>query len=126
MSSTIKARLTNSYLIGEIFGMIFFGILIDRVGRRTGILATTLFLVLGLVLSTASHGTSELGMFWMMIVARGIAGFGAGGEYPVCGTSATEAADESHGLRRRRGFLVAITTDTALDLVPLPILASFI
>ncbi|KAJ5754233.1 Major facilitator superfamily domain general substrate transporter [Penicillium manginii] len=116
MSSTIKARLTNSYLIGEIFGMIFFGILIDRVGRRTGILATTLFLVLGLVLSTASHGTSELGMFWMMIVARGIAGFGAGGEYPVCGTSATEAADESHGLRRRRGFLVAITTDTALDL----------
>jgi MFS family permease len=53
-------------------------------------------------------------------VARGIAGFGAGGEYPVCGTSATEAADETHGLRHRRGFLVAITTDTALDLVRIP------
>ncbi|KAJ5398318.1 hypothetical protein N7509_006431 [Penicillium cosmopolitanum] len=116
MSSTIKSRLTNSYLIGEIFGMIFFGVLIDRLGRRTGILATTLFLVLGLVLATASRGSSQLGMFWMMIVARGIAGFGAGGEYPVCGTSATEAADETHGLRHRRGFLVAITTDTALDL----------
>jgi len=56
-------------------------------------------------------------MFWMMVVARGIAGFGAGGEYPVCGTSATEAADETAKLRDRRGFLVAMTTNTALDLV---------
>jgi MFS family permease len=56
-------------------------------------------------------------MFWMMIVARGIAGFGAGGEYPVCATSATEAADETIDLRKRRGFLVALTTDFAIDLV---------
>jgi MFS family permease len=56
-------------------------------------------------------------MFWMMIVARGVAGFGAGGEYPVCGTSATEAADETTELRKRRGLLVAVTTDFAVDLV---------
>jgi MFS family permease len=56
-------------------------------------------------------------MFWMMVVARGIAGFGAGGEYPVCATSATEAADETVQLRKRRGFLVAATTDFAVDLV---------
>lgn len=53
----------------------------------------------------------------MMIVARGVAGFGAGGEYPVCATSATEAADETAHLRKRRGFLVAFTTDFAIDLV---------
>ena len=53
----------------------------------------------------------------MMIVVRGIAGFGAGGEYPVCATSATEAADETVQLRKRRGFLVAVTTDFAVDLV---------
>lgn len=56
-------------------------------------------------------------MFWMMIVARGVAGFGAGGEYPVCGTSATEAADETLQLRKRRGILVATTADFAIDLV---------
>lgn len=61
MSSTIKARLSNSYLIGEIFGMLFFGVLIDRMGRRTGIIAATLFLVLGVVLATAAHGTTQLG-----------------------------------------------------------------
>jgi MFS family permease len=137
MSSTIKSRLSNSYLIGEIFGMLFFGVLIDRIGRRTGVVAATAFLILGVVLATASHGKSELGylflfpdmdsernidsllcrMFWMMIVSRGIAGFGAGGEYPVCATSATEAADETAQLRKRRGFLVASTTDFAVDLV---------
>lgn len=53
----------------------------------------------------------------MMIVARGIAGFGAGGEYPVCASSATEAADETEKLRKRRGFLVAVSTDFAVDLV---------
>jgi MFS family permease len=61
MSSTIKSRLSNSYLIGEIFGMLFFGVLIDRIGRRTGIIAATAFLILGVVLATASHGKSQLG-----------------------------------------------------------------
>lgn len=41
----------------------------------------------------------------MTIVARGIAGFGAGSEYPVCVASATEAADETVQLGKRRGFL---------------------
>lgn len=61
MSSTIKARLSNSYLIGEIFGMLFFGVLIDRMGRRTGIILATVLLVLGVILATAAHGTSQLG-----------------------------------------------------------------
>ncbi|KAL2865981.1 major facilitator superfamily domain-containing protein [Aspergillus lucknowensis] len=116
MSSQIKSRLSNSFLIGEIFGMIFFGALVDRLGRRTGVVAATLFLVVGVALSAAAHGTSESGTFWMMIISRGVAGFGAGGEYPVCATSATEAADETAKLRKRRGILVASTTDFAIDL----------
>lgn len=52
MSDTISTRLTNSYLIGEIFGMLFFGFVIDKIGRRTGIVFATLFLVLGIVLAS--------------------------------------------------------------------------
>lgn len=44
----------------------------------------------------------------MLIIARGIAGVGAGGEYPVCGVAATEAADETAYVRKRRGFLVGM------------------
>jgi MFS family permease len=116
ISSEIKTRLSNSYLIGEIFGMLTFGMIIDRLGRRTGIVFATVFLVLGIVIATAAHGDSQLGLFWMMIIGRGIAGFGAGGEYPVCGTNSCEAADESEYVRKKRGILVAMTTDFAIDL----------
>ncbi|KAL1889385.1 hypothetical protein Sste5346_008952 [Sporothrix stenoceras] len=116
-TSIIKTRLSNAYLIGEIFGMLFFGCAIDRLGRRTGIIFATLFLVLGIVLATAAHGKggSELGMFWMMIIGRGVSGFGAGGEYPTCGTGSAEASDETSFGRRRRGMLVAVATDFAID-----------
>ena len=36
---------------------------------------------------------------------------------PVCGTSSAEASDESAYVRRRRGILVAMSTDFAIDLV---------
>jgi MFS family permease len=37
-------------------------------------------------------------------------------QYPVCGTGSTEASDETQFVRRRRGILVAISTDFAIDL----------
>ena len=51
-----------------------------------------------------------------MIVGRGVAGFGAGGEYPVCATGSTEASDESEFVRKKRGILVALSTDFSIDL----------
>ncbi|KAF9767351.1 hypothetical protein IL306_000093 [Fusarium sp. DS 682] len=107
-SSSIKTRFSNAFLIGEVLGMLFFGYAIDKLGRRTGIVFATLFLVLGIILATAGHGKTEIGMFWMMIVGRGIAGFGAG--------SSTEASDETTHVRHRRGFLVADATDFSIDL----------
>ena len=60
ISDTIKTRLSNAYLIGEIFGMLFFGFVIDKIGRRTGIVFATFFLVLGIIIATAAHGTVSL------------------------------------------------------------------
>ncbi|KAM0476563.1 hypothetical protein ACHAP7_006813 [Fusarium lateritium] len=99
-SSSIKTRLSNTF----------------SSARRTGIVFATLFLVLGIILATAAHGETELGMFWMMIVGRGVAGFGAGGEYPTCSTGGTEASDETSFVRRQRGLLVAAATDFSIDL----------
>lgn len=38
------------------------------------------------------------------------------GEYPTCGTTSSEAADENAEVRRRRGVLSAVATDFAIDL----------
>src|SRR5687767_4352089 len=53
-------------------------------------------------------------MFWMMIIGRGIAGVGAGGEYTVCTSQAIECADSTEAMRRRRGLLVAVSTNAAI------------
>ncbi len=55
-TTSIGTRLSNSYLIGEIFGMLFFGFIIDKIGRRTGVVFATFFLILGIILATAAHG----------------------------------------------------------------------
>ncbi|KIR28132.1 hypothetical protein I307_00648 [Cryptococcus deuterogattii 99/473] len=124
---TMKTRLSNSILIGEIFGasfdfcsrqslqMVLFGLCADRLGRRWGIVGCIFFLVLGVTLATAAHGKSEIGMLWMTVIGRGVAGLGAGGEYAVCATSAVEAADETHDrLRKKRALFVASSTNTAI------------
>ncbi|KAI3395853.1 hypothetical protein diail_790 [Diaporthe ilicicola] len=116
LTDAIYDRLSNSFLIGMILGMLFFGVVVDQLGRKTGAVATTAFLVLGIVLSAAASGTSPTGMFWMLIVARGIAGVGAGGEYPVSGAGAAEATDESQKYRKHRGFMFAMLADLSSSL----------
>ncbi|KAK8030384.1 hypothetical protein PG990_000118 [Apiospora arundinis] len=116
LTSAIYQRLSNAFLIGMIVGMLLFGVVADQLGRKTGAVATTILLVLGIVLSSASHGTTETGMFWMLIVARGVAGVGAGGEYPVSGAGAAEATDESAKYRKRRGFMFAMLADLSASL----------
>lgn len=32
----------------------------------------------GIVIATAAHGVTVEGMFWMMVIGRGVAGVGAG------------------------------------------------
>ena len=41
--------------------MLTFGFVIDKLGRRTGIVFATCFLILGIILATAAHGETHLG-----------------------------------------------------------------
>ncbi|KAJ6502179.1 major facilitator superfamily domain-containing protein [Mycena sanguinolenta] len=132
LTPTMKTRISNSFFIGEIVGMLFFGSIIDRIGRKSGVVLTTSTLILGIILSAAAHGGSPNGLLWMLLVGRGLAGVGAGGEYPVCGTAAIEAADETAHVRKWRGFLIASVGDLAIDfgfvlsgLVPLIVMAAY-
>ncbi|KAK2054605.1 major facilitator superfamily transporter [Colletotrichum caudatum] len=116
LTTAIYQRLSNAFLIGMIIGMILFGVISDQLGRKTGAIATTILLVLGIALSTAASGHTPTGMFWMLIIARGIAGVGAGGEYPVSGAGAAEATDEDAKFRKRRGFMFAMLADLSASL----------
>ncbi|UKZ76416.1 hypothetical protein TrVFT333_004120 [Trichoderma virens FT-333] len=116
LTNSIYSRLSNAFLIGMIIGMLFFGVIVDQLGRKTGAVATTILLVLGIAMSAAANGSSPKGLFWMLIIARGVAGVGAGGEYPVSGAGAVEATDESGQYRKHRGFMFAMLADLSSDL----------
>ncbi|CAM0143251.1 hypothetical protein VKS41_008721 [Umbelopsis sp. WA50703] len=110
--SYASTRVSNALLIGDIIGQIGFGILIDRVGRKFGIIACTAFVCLGIILATASSGLTPQGLFWMLCISRGISGVGIGGEYPCCSTAAGESAEESG---RSRGFWLVICGNFIID-----------
>lgn len=116
LTSSMYSRLSNSFLIGMIIGMLAFGVVVDQFGRKTGAVATTILLVLGIAMSAAANGNTPQGLLWMLVIARGVAGVGAGGEYPVAGSGAAEATDESGEYRKHRGFMFAMLADLSASL----------
>ncbi|KAJ8067871.1 hypothetical protein OCU04_003458 [Sclerotinia nivalis] len=107
-TAATSTRVSNALLVGEIFGQVTIGLTCDYYGRKFAIIATTLMIVFGGALATASKGVTINGMFWMMTVARGIIGFGVGGEYPASSTSASEAANE-HAPKNRGPIFILVT-----------------
>ncbi|KAF0315335.1 putative glycerophosphoinositol permease [Colletotrichum asianum] len=99
----LKAEYPQQYT-----SVVTIGLTCDYLGRKFAIILTTALIVLGLILATAASGVTIDGMFWMMTVARGIIGFGAGGEYPASSTSASEAANE-HSLKNRGPIFILVT-----------------
>lgn len=106
-TADMKTSVSNASLVGTIFGQVAIGILADRLNRKQSIVIATCFLVFGTIMCAAAHGASVNGMFWMLIIFRGVTGFGIGAEYPSCSVSANEAANES--FKRRGGIFVLVT-----------------
>lgn len=106
-NTDMKTNLSNASLVGTIFGQVIIGVLSDRLNRKQSIVIATCFLVFGTILCAAAHGKSVNGMFWMLIIFRGVTGFGIGAEYPSCSVSANEAANET--VRRRGGVFCLVT-----------------
>jgi MFS family permease len=107
-TSYYSTAVSNALLVGEIIGQLVIGLTCDYLGRKTAIVITTMMIVVGGILATAAHGVTTQGMFWMLIIARGIVGFGTGGEYPASSTSASEAANE-HTLKNRGPVFILVT-----------------
>ncbi|KAH8693761.1 hypothetical protein BGW36DRAFT_301342 [Talaromyces proteolyticus] len=107
-TSTVSTRVSNALLVGEVLGQIVIGWTCDYLGRKWAIVITTLMIVIGGILATASNGYTIDGMFWMMTVARGVIGFGTGGEYPASSISASEAANE-RSLKNRGPTFILVT-----------------
>src|SRR5260221_7428675 len=76
-TSICTSPLPEVYLhLGTIIGMIFIGLVCDRMGRKVALVSTTLVIAIGATLGTAARGAhgSPSGLFWFLTFARGITG----------------------------------------------------
>lgn len=89
------AAINSSALLTAVAGCLVFGVLMDRLGRRTMYGLEALLLTAGAILSALSTNP------WMLILGRAIVGLGVGGDYPASAVIVSEFANRSH-----RGQLV--------------------
>ncbi|KAI8335474.1 major facilitator superfamily domain-containing protein [Chlamydoabsidia padenii] len=129
-NTTVSSRLSYAMFVGCVVGQLGFGLFVDRIGRKAGLVATTGFVILGATMSALSNGFTPQGLLWMMVIARGILGVGVGGEYPCSSVSAGESADEVSP--SNRGKLFVLLTNFVIDfgyvvsaLIPLILLAIY-
>lgn len=109
----IKTRVSNALLVGAIIGQLGVGWVCDRYGRKFALVLTTVTIVVGAVLATASSGGTLEKMMWMMTIARGLTGIGVGGEYPASSVSAMEVANER--MQKNRGPIFILCTNLVLS-----------
>ncbi|KDO23947.1 hypothetical protein SPRG_22256 [Saprolegnia parasitica CBS 223.65] len=106
--SNMKSSVSTSALIGAVLGQLVFGVLGDIYGRKNCMVATCALLIIGGILCAAAYGGSDLGTLWFLVVARGILGFGIGGEYPLAASSSSEDATSTADRNRRNLFSASI------------------
>ncbi|MDQ2754591.1 MAG: MFS transporter, partial [Actinomycetota bacterium] len=88
-SSGVSFAVGTVYLLGEVFGALFFGRLSDRWGRKNLFMITLGVYLFGGALSALTLGHSHVWVFWLEFT-RFVAGAGIGGEYAAINSAIDE------------------------------------
>ncbi|RDB30893.1 hypothetical protein Hypma_004890 [Hypsizygus marmoreus] len=102
---------------GIVVGMLLFGYLSDKVGRKFGMMSAAGIVVVFSGLSAASSGANGRvgGLLNMLSTMRFFLGIGVGAEYPCGSVSASEQSEEN-GIRKGTWHRwLALSTNTMID-----------
>ncbi len=88
-SGGVSFAVGTVYLLGEVFGALFFGRLSDKWGRRNLFMITLGVYLFGGFLSALTFGHSQVWVYWLW-ATRFIAGAGIGGEYAAINSAIDE------------------------------------
>jgi MFS family permease len=88
-SGSVAFSVGTVYLLGEVFGALFFGRLSDKWGRKNLFMITLGVYLVGGGLSALTFGHSEVWVLWLDMT-RFIAGAGIGGEYAAINSAIDE------------------------------------
>ncbi|WFD20541.1 hypothetical protein MCAP1_002788 [Malassezia caprae] len=108
MDDTTQETLTAIAFAGTVLGMLVFGYYSDAVGRKSGMIISTLIILVFTALSAGSYykGSSR-GMVQMLTAWRFFTGIGIGAEYPTGSVAAAEQSEELPGYFQHGPFIFA-------------------
>ena len=92
-SKSSKALIASATSVGAVVGMLLFGFLGDRVGRRFGVLVTGSLVAVGSILSAVCVRSETMSLMTQMTIYRTLLGVGIGGEYPLSASMASESSE---------------------------------
>ncbi|CAD6890690.1 unnamed protein product [Tilletia controversa] len=103
---------------GTVIGMLVFGYLTDRVGRKFGMLFASIWLSIFCILSALAWGAggSIDGLFSALIAFRFIQGIAIGAEYPAGSVACSESTESAGVNKKRQQMYFSLATHTMLDL----------
>ncbi|KAF8207091.1 MFS Git1p-related glycerophosphoinositol and glycerophosphocholine permease [Mycena galopus ATCC 62051] len=103
---------------GTIIGMLAFGWISDKVGRKFGMMASAGMVAFFSALSSASSGANHSvhGLLNMLIVCRFFLGIGIGAEYPTGSVSCSEQTEGKHVAKNAQHRWFALATNSMIDL----------
>ncbi|TFK75122.1 MFS Git1p-related glycerophosphoinositol and glycerophosphocholine permease [Pluteus cervinus] len=112
-----STTLASLAFAGTIVGMVTFGYLSDKIGRKFGMMTATAIVVVFSALSAASVGAhgSLGGMLAMLSAMRFLLGIGIGAEYPCGSVSASEQSEEPGINKNAQHRWFALATNTMID-----------
>lgn len=103
---------------GTVFGMLLFGYLVDKFGRRHGMWFASIWLTLWSILIAGAWGAggSVAGLFAALSAYRFIIGIAIGAEYPSGSVAASENTESEGVNKNRQQMYFIIATNTMIDL----------
>jgi len=113
-----STTLNSSVFAGTIVGMLVFGWISDKVGRKFGMMFASGIVAFFSALSATSSGAnhSVKGLIDMLIVCRFFLGIGIGAEYPCGSVSASEQTEGPAIAKNAQHRWFALATNCMIDL----------
>ncbi|KAG6331725.1 hypothetical protein ID866_7362, partial [Astraeus odoratus] len=116
--TTYSNTLTSVAFAGTVLGMLLFGWISDKLGRKFGMMTATAIVAVFSGLSAASTGANHSihGMLVMLCACRFLLGIGVGAEYPCGSVSASEQTEQEDIAKHAQHRWLVLATNTVLDL----------
>ncbi|KAM6504461.1 Major facilitator superfamily domain containing protein [Amanita muscaria] len=113
-----KQVINSMGFAGMVIGMLIFGYLSDKIGRKWGMMTAISIIAFFSALSAASEGANGdvAGTLGMLTAMRFLLGIGLGAEYPSGSVAASEQSEESSISKNAQHRWFALATNSMIDL----------